>query len=101
MPTLSISAIGGKSRHPPDFMSANNPMQTDRGTKLPRMLLRVISLRFREVARRVGHELGQRRRAAEAIGLALELRTNCAIGWYVFTHCKSHRAHVAVLTGHS
>jgi hypothetical protein len=36
---------------------------------------------------------------SEAIGFALELRIDGAVGLYVFTHCKAHRARVAVLAG--
>ena len=63
------------------------------------MFLRVIRLRFGEIARRVCHKLCQGRHAAEAIGLALKLRVYRAVGRYVLAHCKAHRTHVAVLTG--
>ena len=61
----------------------------------------VIGLRLSEIARRVCHELGHGLFAAEAIGLALNLRINRAVGVYVFVGCEAHCAHVAELVVHS
>ena len=63
------------------------------------MLLRVVSLRLSHIARRVCHELGHGLLAAEAIGLALKLGIDGAIGLYVLTEGEAHRTHVAVLAG--
>ncbi len=64
------------------------------------MLAGVIGLRLREIARRVCHELGHGFLAAEAIGLALKLRIDGAVGLYVFAGCEAHCAHVIKLAGH-
>ena len=64
------------------------------------MLLRVIGLRLGEIARRVLHELGHGLLAAEAIGLALKLLIDGAVGLYVLAGRETHRAHVAILAGH-
>ena len=61
---------------------------------LPRMFLRVVGLCLGEIARRVCHELGQSRLAAEAVGLTLNLRINGAVRLYVLAACEAHRAHV-------
>ena len=61
----------------------------------------VVGLRLSEIARRVCHELGHGLLAAEAIGLALKLRIDGAVGLYVFAGCESHCAHVVELACHS
>ena len=63
------------------------------------MFLRVVGLCLDEIARRVCHELGQSRLAAEAVGLTLNLRINGAVRLYVLVACEAHRAHVVVLAG--
>ena len=62
------------------------------------MLLRVVSLRLREIALRVLHELGLGRFVAEAVGLALDGCIDRAIRLHVFTHGETLRAHVVELT---
>jgi hypothetical protein len=62
---------------------------------------RVVGLRLSEITRRVCRELDHGLLAAEAIGLALNLRIDGAVGLYVFAGCEAHCAHVAELAGHS
>jgi len=62
------------------------------------MLLRVVGLCLGEIARRVCHELGQGRLVAEAIGLALDLRIDGAVRFYVLAVCETLGAHVVELT---
>src|SRR5215813_6947062 len=64
---------------------------------LARMLRRVVGLRLREIILRVRHELGHGLFAAEAIGLAIKLSIDGAVGLYVFAHGKGHCALVAKL----
>src|SRR5262249_51422306 len=62
------------------------------------MLLRVVSLRLREIALRILHELGLGCLAAEAVGLALHGSVDRAIRLHVFAHGETLRAHVVELT---
>ena len=61
----------------------------------------VVGLRLSEIARRVCHELGHGLLAAEAIGLALNLHIDGAVGLYVIAGCEAHCALVAELVVHS
>jgi hypothetical protein len=65
------------------------------------MLLRIVSLRLGEILVRVLHELSHGLLTAEAIGLALKLRIDGAVGLNVFAERVPHRADVALLAGHS
>ena len=64
------------------------------------MPLRIVSLRLGEILVRVLHELSHGLLTA-AIGLALKLRIDGAFGLNVFAEREPHRAHVALLAGHS
>jgi hypothetical protein len=62
---------------------------------------RVVGLRLSEIIRRVCHELGHGVLAAEAIGLALNLHIDGAVGLYFFAGCEAHCAQFPELVGHS
>jgi hypothetical protein len=64
------------------------------------MFLGVVGLRLGEIFLGVLHELSHGFLATEAIGLALNLRIDGAVGLYVLTEGETHCAHVAVLAGH-
>jgi hypothetical protein len=61
----------------------------------------LIGLRLSQIVRRVCHELGQGRLAAETIGLALNLHIDGAVGLCVMAGCEAHCALVAELVVHS
>jgi hypothetical protein len=66
---------------------------------LSRMLLCVESLRLREIARGVFHEVAHGLLTAEAIGLALNLRVDRAVRIYVFAQREAFCTHVVELAG--
>ena len=62
--------------------------------------LRIVRLRLGEIARRILHKLGHGDLIYEAVGLALKLRIDGAVGLHVLAKGKAHRAPVTELAGH-